>query len=202
MGELSVPAGIIAAVLIAAVLAVRHLGGDDEFVKRAAQVFLAALLTLTAISATMAVIRLPDAPEDVSDVLFSDEEQAEEARYYIRDLGRRETERDTIQFVFAVTFAAIGAFALRRLVFLPLALMLSALFLILLVLGVPSSADIYATLLSGIENPGFEWDLARFIVITVGTALFMLFAVNRWEVPPQSEAPDGNDPPEPPPVSS
>jgi hypothetical protein len=205
VGALGLESGIVIAVLIGAVLILERIGGDDAFLRRGAQVVIAVAIALTVFSGTSAFIRAPEAPEN-TDVVFgsdgSSEEEAkrEELEQFVRESSERASESETIRLGMAIVLAAVGAFALRRLIFIPIALLLAG--ALLLVLGSSNSGTtdaftaIYSAYLPGRGDPGQARDIAQFLVLLVGTILLLVFAWLRWEsAAPEPVAVESVEPP-------
>lgn len=203
--------GFVLAVIIIAVLFAERLGGTAELAKRAFQVALGVALALLAMSATAALVRPPEAPEELleSGGIFGDsfdslqaDEQAAEARGLLREAAQNASEVRTIHLGLGVAFFVGGLAALARLSVLPVGAMLGG--ILLLLFGSPAAApsptlgDFFGAILgaflptvAGIEA-GQAHDIAQFAVLLAGVCVLAAVGYRRWERPPAVRAePEG-----------
>jgi hypothetical protein len=199
-GVLSLQSGIVVAALIVAVLLADRLGGDDGLARKASQIALGLLITLTVFSGTAALIRSPEPPETEGGIFgvgsSEDAQEQEELEAFFKESAERSSEAGTIHIGLGIALVALGGAALRRLRTIPAALLLGGILLVLL--GAPptgggSSNDtlslIYAPILGYVNDAGQARDIVRFIVLLVGTVLLLGFIAWRWETPPPAESP-------------
>ncbi len=194
LGTLSLQSGIVVAALIAAVFLADRLGGDEGLSRKATQLALAFVITLTVFSGTAAFIRPPDPPEGTS--LFGESaEQEEQLQGFLKDSAERDSEAGTLHLGIGLALAATGGALLRRLKAVPIGLMFGGILLLLLgaapqtgTAGLDATSTIYAPLLSFAKDAGQARDIIRFVVLLAGTVLILGFAVFRWELPPDAGA--------------
>jgi hypothetical protein len=198
-GVLSLQSGFVVAVIIAAVLLVDRLGGYEDLARKACQVALGIVITLTVFAGTASLIRLPDLPESagIFDVGTSEsQDEQEELEQFIKDSAKKSSEAGTIHLGIGIALIAVGGLALLRLRVIPASLILGGILLVLLG-AAPSEGGtrndalslLYAPFLGYATDPGQAHDAARFIVLLVGTVVLLGFISWRWEVPPPAESP-------------
>jgi len=196
-GVFSLQSAIVVAVLVAAVLLTERLGGHEDLARKASQVALGIVITLTVLAGTASLIRLPDPPEgaDIFSGSSSESQQDQEAtEEFFKDSAKRSSEAATIHIGAGIALVAIAGAALRRLRAIPAALILGGILLILFGAS-PSGAGtdsnalalIYAPLLGYATDAGQAHDAAQFIVLLIGTVLLLALVAWRWEVPPPAE---------------
>lgn len=190
-GTLSLQSGIVIAALVAAVFLADRLGGDDGIARKGSQLALAFAITLTVFSGTAAFIRPPDPPESDESFFEGGSEQEEQLANFLKDSAERDSEAGSLHLGIGLALIVIGAALLRRLSVLPTGLMFGGILLLLLgaapqsgTTGIDVTAAIYAPILSYSEDAGQARDIIRFVVLLAGTALILILAVARWELPP------------------
>ncbi len=194
LGALNLQSGFVIAVIIAAVFVANRLGGDGVLAQRAMQVAIGVALVLLVFSATTAFDGPPSAPSQ--DFVFGfDEAEAEEVEEELTQFGRESAERTsevgTIHLGLGIILVAAGVALFRRLRAIPPGFLLGG--ILLLLLGAPAEGglgDLFGGLGSffgpsfpGGGEAGTGREIARFVVLLVGTLALLGATYWRWELP-------------------
>ncbi len=193
-GALNLQSGFVIAVIIAAVFVANRLGGDGALAQRAMQVAIGVALVLLVFSATTAFDGPPSAPNrDISGFGIEDEEETqEEFTAFAEESAERNSEVGTIHVGLGIIFVSLGVALFRWLRAIPTGFLLGG--TLLLLLGAPPSGTgellVSSLGLFGAAFPGGEAevgtgrDIARFVVLLVGTLALLGATYWRWELPP------------------
>ena len=191
--------GFVLAVLIASVLLANHLGGSAGLAQRAAQVGLGVVLMMLVFSATTAFHGPSAIPATALETLFESEQQSMELS---NESAQRNSEVGTIHIGLGVIFVALGVVLFRRLSVITPAFLLGGVLLILL--GAPTGGGgasplnaltgLFGAVVPGaFGDAGDARDIARFVVLLVGTMLLVGLMYFRWERESSGDAVEASD---------
>ena len=187
LGGSGLQSGFVLAVVIATVLLANHLGGSVGLAKRVAQVALGLVLMMLVFSATTAFHGPSAIPVTELETMFDSEQQLTRLS---NESAQRNSDVGTIHVGLGIIFVALGVALFRKLSAVIPAFLLGGVLLILLGAptggGVPDPFNTFAGLLSGIlpgtlSDAGNARDIARFVVLLVGTVLLTGLIYFRWE---------------------
>ena len=189
-GIFSLQSGFVVAVLIGGLFLAERLGGDEGFARKATLAAIAVALALLVTSGTAAFLRPPDVPKDVN-VFSSTSSESDQARAEVLDYSkasaRRASDAGSIHLGVGILLALAGGLLIHRLRALALGILLGGVLLLLLG-AVPSTENLYSSLFSIYGNAlagsaGQLRDIARFVVLLVGTVALLGFTYWRWDRP-------------------
>ena len=179
----------VLAVVIAAVLFANHLGGSVGLAKRATQVALGLVLVMLVFSATTAFygpLAIPVEGLELETMMESEQQ----VMRLINESAQRNSDVATIHVGLGIIFVALGVVLFRKLSAVTPAFLLGGILLILLGYptggGVPDLLNTFAGFLSALvpgtlSDAGNARDIARFVVLLVGTVLLTGLIYFRWE---------------------
>ena len=189
--------GFVLAVVIASVLLANHLGGSAGLAQRAAQVALGVVLMMLVFSATTAFHGPSAIPATALETLFESEQQLMELS---NESAQRNSEVGTIHIGLGVIFVALGVVLFRSLSAITPAFLLGGVLLILL--GAPTGGGGASPVMTGLfsavvpgafGDAGDAHDIARFVVLLVGTMLLAGLMYFRWEHESSGDAVEASD---------
>ncbi|MCE2464330.1 MAG: hypothetical protein J4F46_10600 [Dehalococcoidia bacterium] len=187
LGGSGLQSGFVLAVVIAAVLLANHLGGSVGLAKRVTQVALGLVLMMLVFSATTAFHGPLAIPVTELETVFDSEQQLMELN---NESAQRNSDVGTIHVGLGIIFVALGVVLFRKLSAVTPAFLLGGVLLILL--GAPTGREVpdplnaFAGLLGAVlpgtlSDAGNARDIARFVVLLVGTVLLAGLIYFRWE---------------------
>ena len=186
--------GFVLAVLIASVLLANHLGGSAGLAQRAAQVALGVVLMMLVFSATTAFHGPSTNPATA--------ESEQQLMELSNESAQRNSEVGTIHIGLGVIFVALGVVLFHRLSAITPAFLLGGVLLILL--GAPiggggasplnALTGLFSAAVAGaFGDAGDARDIARFVVLLVGTMLLVGLMYFRWERESSDDAVEASD---------
>lgn len=187
LAESGLQSGFVLAVVIAAFLLARYLGGTGGLTRSITQVALGLVLMMLVFSATTAFHGPSAIPLTELGTMLESERQLMELS---NESAQRNSDVGTIHIGLGIIFLALGAILFRKLSAITPAFLLGGILLILF--GAPAGGGelgqinplfglLDAVVPGTLNDAGNSRDIARFVVLLVGATLLAGLIYFRWE---------------------